>query len=51
MVKTYADHRIAMCFAVLGAQRGNEIVVDDPGAVDISFPTFWASLERIRAAA
>jgi 3-phosphoshikimate 1-carboxyvinyltransferase len=50
LVKTYADHRIAMCFAVLGAQPGNDIVVDDPGAVDISFPTFWASLERIRAA-
>lgn len=51
LVKTYADHRIAMCFGVLGAQSGNEIVVDDPGAVDISFPTFWASLQRIRAAA
>lgn len=50
-IRTYADHRIAMCFAVLGAQPGNDIVVDDPGAVDISFPTFWASLERIRAAA
>jgi len=51
LVKTYADHRIAMCFAILGAQPGNGIVVDDPAAVDISFPTFWTSLERIRAAA
>jgi len=50
-VKAYADHRIAMCFGVLGAQPGNDIAVDDPSAVDISFPTFWASLERIQAAA
>lgn len=50
-IKAYADHRIAMCFGVLGAQPGNEIIVDDPGAVDISFPTFWASLQRIQSAA
>ena len=46
-VTTNADHRIAMCFGVLGALKGNSIIVDDPACVDISFPNFWRELERV----
>ncbi len=45
-VRAYDDHRIAMAFAVLGAAPGNEIRIDEPGVVDVSFPEFWQILER-----
>jgi len=48
VVRTYGDHRLAMAFGVLGALPGNEIVVDQPECVDVSFPTFWAELDRAR---
>lgn len=43
-VTTHGDHRIAMAFGVLGAVPGNEIAVDDPACVAVSFPGFWATL-------
>jgi 3-phosphoshikimate 1-carboxyvinyltransferase len=43
-VVTHGDHRLAMAFGVLGALPGNEIEVDDPACVDVSFPTFWRDL-------
>ena len=46
-ITTNADHRIAMCFGVLGALSGNSIIVDDPACVDISFPEFWRQLDRV----
>jgi 3-phosphoshikimate 1-carboxyvinyltransferase len=46
-VNTHGDHRIAMAFAVLGALGRNHIVVDDPGAADVSFPGFWTLLEEV----
>lgn len=46
-VRTHGDHRIAMAFGVLGALRGNRIVVDDPSATDVSFPGFWDLLHRV----
>jgi 3-phosphoshikimate 1-carboxyvinyltransferase len=49
-VTTHGDHRIAMAFGVLGAEPGNQIAVDDPACVDVSFPRFWLELERLRAA-
>jgi 3-phosphoshikimate 1-carboxyvinyltransferase len=48
-VRTRGDHRIAMAFGVLGAIEGNEIEVDDRAAADVSFPGFWALLERLTA--
>ncbi|AHG90959.1 3-phosphoshikimate 1-carboxyvinyltransferase [Gemmatirosa kalamazoonensis] len=44
-VTTHGDHRLAMAFGVLGALPGNEIEVDDPACVDVSFPTFWRDLD------
>lgn len=46
-VKTYGDHRIAMAFGVLARRTGNEITVDDPGCVAVSYPGFWQDLERV----
>jgi len=49
-IETRADHRIAMAFGVLGALGSNEIEIDDRGAADVSFPGFWALLERLAGA-
>jgi 3-phosphoshikimate 1-carboxyvinyltransferase len=43
-VRTHGDHRIAMAFGVLGAAIGSDVDVDEPGAVDVSFPGFWELL-------
>jgi 3-phosphoshikimate 1-carboxyvinyltransferase len=48
-VMTHGDHRLAMAFGILGAVHGNGIDVDDPSCVDVSFPTFWADLARVRS--
>ncbi len=44
-VITHRDHRIAMAFAILGSLPGNEIEVDDPACVSVSYPGFWKELE------
>jgi len=42
-IKTYDDHRVAMCFAMLGLfVRG--MVILDPSCVSKTFPDFWAKL-------
>jgi len=46
-VVTGGDHRIAMSFAVLGALAGNQLAIDDPGCVQVSFPQFWTELARL----
>jgi 3-phosphoshikimate 1-carboxyvinyltransferase len=44
-VVTEGDHRIAMAFGVLAALPGNEIVIDDPQSVNVSYPSFWTDLK------
>ena len=44
-VPAFDDHRIAMAFAVLGAIPGNEVSVDDPAVVEVSYPDFWSDVE------
>ena len=46
-VTTHGDHRMAMAFGILGALPGNEIEVDDPECVVVSYPTFWSDLSAI----
>ena len=46
-VVTHGDHRVAMAFGVLGAIQGNEIEIDDPDCVAVSFPGFWEELHRV----
>ena len=48
-VRTAADHRIAMAFAVLGTLPGARIAIDDPGCAAVSFPRFPEMLRRIAA--
>lgn len=45
-VVTHGDHRIAMAFGILGALPGNEIEIDDPACVAVSYPGFWDDLAR-----
>lgn len=46
-VQTFHDHRIAMAFGILGALPGNDVSVEDPEMVEVSFPGFWARLEQV----
>ena len=36
-----------MAFGVLGALHGNEIEIDDPACVAVSYPAFWEDLARV----
>ncbi|HET7543567.1 MAG TPA: 3-phosphoshikimate 1-carboxyvinyltransferase [Polyangiaceae bacterium] len=42
-VHCYADHRMAMSFAVLGAATG-AVSIEDPACVAKTYPGFWADL-------
>jgi 3-phosphoshikimate 1-carboxyvinyltransferase len=42
------DHRIAMTFGLLGALPGSDIRVVGAECVDVSFPTFWETLEVLK---
>jgi 3-phosphoshikimate 1-carboxyvinyltransferase len=48
-VRTAADHRIAMAFAVLGTLPGARIAIDDMACAAVSFPGFPETLRRIAA--
>ena len=43
-VVTHGDHRLAMAFGILAALPGNDILIDDPACVEVSFPSFWREL-------
>lgn len=47
-VRTAADHRLAMAFAVLGTLPGARVAVDDLACAAVSFPGFPATLRAIR---
>ncbi|SFT33351.1 3-phosphoshikimate 1-carboxyvinyltransferase [Selenomonas sp. GACV-9] len=44
---SYDDHRIAMSLAILGA-AGQGVTIEKPGCVNISYPTFYQTLEELR---
>jgi 3-phosphoshikimate 1-carboxyvinyltransferase len=46
-VETYNDHRMAMCFAVLGLKVPG-IRIKNPGCVSKTFPNFFEKLEQLR---
>ncbi len=46
-IETYDDHRMAMCFAVLGAKIKN-IDIKDPDCVKKTFPNFWKVFEKMK---
>lgn len=45
LIETYNDHRIAMCFAILGAKIGN-IKIKNANVVSKSFKDFWKELNK-----
>jgi 3-phosphoshikimate 1-carboxyvinyltransferase len=46
-IETYHDHRMAMCFAVLGLKVPG-IRIKNPGCVSKTFPNFFEKLEQLR---
>jgi 3-phosphoshikimate 1-carboxyvinyltransferase len=47
-VRTAADHRLAMAFAVLGTVPGARVTIDDLACAAVSFPDFLETLRSIR---
>jgi len=47
MIRSFADHRVAMSFAIAGLLSEQGVSIDDPRCADISFPTFFELLEKI----
>lgn len=45
-IETYADHRIAMSFALAGLRIGG-ITILDPGCVGKTYPGYWADLAAL----
>ncbi|MFH1410442.1 MAG: 3-phosphoshikimate 1-carboxyvinyltransferase [Patescibacteria group bacterium] len=43
-ITTYNDHRMAMCFAVLGTKVPG-IVIENPGCIKKTYPGFWNDVE------
>jgi 3-phosphoshikimate 1-carboxyvinyltransferase len=48
-VRTAADHRLAMAFAVLGTVPGARVQIDDLTCAAVSFPGFPETLSRVSA--
>jgi 3-phosphoshikimate 1-carboxyvinyltransferase len=46
-IKSCGDHRVAMSFAIASLVSSGPVEIDDAGCVDISFPSFFALLEKI----
>ena len=46
-VCSYADHRVAMSFAIAGLCSDGGVTIDDAACVDISFPSFFDLLGKI----
>jgi 3-phosphoshikimate 1-carboxyvinyltransferase len=47
-VRSFADHRVAMSFAVAALASAGPVEIDDARCADISFPTFFDLLEEMR---
>lgn len=45
-IHTYHDHRMAMCFSVLGTRIAG-IVIEDPGCTDKTYPKFFDDLATV----
>ena len=47
-VKSYGDHRVAMALAIAGLASEGGVEIDDADCVNISFPSFFELLDKIR---
>jgi 3-phosphoshikimate 1-carboxyvinyltransferase len=48
-VSSCHDHRIAMACAVAALKANGEVIIDDAGAVNKSYPQFWEHLQKLNA--
>ena len=48
-VVSHGDHRIAMSMAVAGLVADGETSIGDSDAADVSYPSFWETLEGLRS--
>ncbi len=46
-VTSYGDHRIGMMLAVAALIAKGEIELDDPSAIDVSYPEFFDHLNQL----
>jgi 3-phosphoshikimate 1-carboxyvinyltransferase len=46
-VDSFDDHRIAMCFAIVGLQLKKGISISGAAAVSKSYPDFWVDLKKL----
>jgi 3-phosphoshikimate 1-carboxyvinyltransferase len=44
---SHGDHRMAMALGIAGAVAEGETLIEDAGAVDISYPGFWQEFDRV----
>lgn len=44
-IETYDDHRMAMAFAPVAMRR--PVIIDEPGVVAKSYPSFWDDFEQV----
>jgi 3-phosphoshikimate 1-carboxyvinyltransferase len=47
-ISTFSDHRIAMSFFILSRASGIDIRLDNSDCVNISYPTFFTDMERLK---
>lgn len=45
VIDTYDDHRMAMAFAPIAMQR--DVIIEEPGVVAKSYPSYWDDLKKI----
>jgi 3-phosphoshikimate 1-carboxyvinyltransferase len=46
-IESYGDHRIAMAFAVAALQAEGDTLIRNSECVAISYPSFFADLEKL----
>ncbi|MYB48340.1 MAG: 3-phosphoshikimate 1-carboxyvinyltransferase [Dehalococcoidia bacterium] len=46
-VRSFGDHRIAMTMGIAGTISDGETSIDEADAADVSYPTFWRTLESV----
>lgn len=49
VVESHGDHRVAMALAVAGLAAAGETIIQNAGAINVSFPGFVAALTRLGA--
>ena len=48
-VESHGDHRIAMSMAIAGLIAGGQTSISESEAADVSYPSFWDSLDGLRS--